>query len=258
MMLHLLLSFFLFGLSNGDSLATGMEYTEPNEPLFLDIPISRVLNDTDNLGLVEPWASRYVAAIDEKRFGDALWARYHIFGEVVNGAVGDTNLTVLGSIEEDAMEYKANVPEDFSHALSIYANTSSNDTHTEILDLLTTVSQKDTTHLQERATFGITCSADNLAYRNSCLHLIEFMSESREYIGAHNRAVTSYGNCYLRVGPVSRGPDINNWVAHSVAKLIEGHCTRACCNHQLRTSGWSPANRSHRKICLSRKASGCS
>lgn len=153
MMFHILLSFFLFRLSNGDGPATGTKYTEPNEPLFLDIPIHRVLNETEGLGLIEPWASRYVAAIDEKRYGDALWARYHIFGEVVNGTVGDTDLTVLGSIEEDAMEYKANVPEDFSHALSVYANTSSNDTHTEILDLLSTVSLKDTTHLQERATF---------------------------------------------------------------------------------------------------------
>lgn len=257
-MFYLLPSVFLFGLSNCASLAASTNYTESNEPLFLDIPINRVLNDTDDLGLVEPWASRYVAAIHEKRFGDALWARYHIFGEVANGTIGDTNLTVLGSIEEDAMEYKANVPEDFSHALSIYANTSSDDTHTEILDLLSTINLKDITHLEERATFGISCSRDNLAYRNACLRLIEFMSTSRAYIGSSNRAVYSYGNCYLRVGPTSQGPDINYWTAHSVAQLIEGHCTRSCCNNELKTSGWSPANRSHRKVCLSKKASGCS
>ncbi|UPK96066.1 hypothetical protein LCI18_007001 [Fusarium solani-melongenae] len=255
MLFHVLLSLFLFGLS---SPASGTEYTEPNEPLFLDIPINRVLNETEGLGLVEPWASRYVAPVDEKRFVDALWARYHIFGEVVDGTVGGTDLTVLGSIEEDAMEYKANVLEDFSHALSIYANTSSNDTHTEIFDLLSVVSHKDTTHLEERATFGISCSADHLAYRNNYLRLIEYMSTSRAYIGRQNRAVFSYGNCYLRVGPISRGPDINYWTAHSVAQLIEGHCTRACCSNQLKTSGWSPANRSHRKVCLSKKASGCS
>ncbi|CAF3655355.1 unnamed protein product [Fusarium graminearum] len=227
--LYFLLSFFLFGSSKGDHLATSADDTEPDEPLFLDIPIADIANAAEDLKLVEPWTSRYVAAIHEKRFGDALWARYHIFGEIINGTFEDTNVTVLDRIEEDAMEYKVNEPELFSHALSFYANTSSNDTHTEILDLLANVNLKDvTSHLEERATFG------------SILH----------------RSVFSFGNCYLRVGP--RGPDINYWVAHSVAELIEGHCTRSCCNHQLRTSGWSPKNSSHRKICLSKKSSGCS
>lgn len=253
---YLLLGFFLFESSKCDDLATRADPTEPNEPLFLDIPLTHALNKTEDLALVEPWASRHVAAIDERRFGDALWARYHTFGEIINGTFGDTNETVLGRIEEDAMEYKVNVPEDFSHALSFYANTSSNDTHTEILDLLANVNSKDATHLEERATFGISCSGDHLAYRDSCLRLIEYMSTSRSYIGMRKRAVYSYGNCYLRVGP--SGPDMNYWVAHSVAQLIEGHCTRACCNHQLKTSGWSPKNSSHRKICLSSKSSGCS
>ncbi|KAH6991123.1 hypothetical protein BKA56DRAFT_628507 [Ilyonectria sp. MPI-CAGE-AT-0026] len=149
---------FILGLNTCVSLAASTNYTEPDEPLFLDIPVRRVLNQTNGLGLVEPWASRYVASIHERRFGDALWARYHIFGEVTNGTIGDTTLTVLGSIEEDAIEYKANAPEDFAHALSIYANTSSDDTHTEILDLLSKINLKDVTHLQERATFGISCS----------------------------------------------------------------------------------------------------
>ncbi|CAF3626899.1 unnamed protein product [Fusarium graminearum] len=255
--LYFLLSFFLFGSSKGDHLATSADDTEPDEPLFLDIPIADIANAAEDLKLVEPWTSRYVAAIHEKRFGDALWARYHIFGEIINGTFEDTNVTVLDRIEEDAMEYKVNEPELFSHALSFYANTSSNDTHTEILDLLANVNLKDvTSHLEERATFGVSCSANDLAYRNSCLNLIEYMSTSRSYIGMRKRSVFSFGNCYLRVGP--RGPDINYWVAHSVAELIEGHCTRSCCNHQLRTSGWSPKNSSHRKICLSKKSSGCS
>ncbi|KAM0306795.1 hypothetical protein HYE67_002790 [Fusarium culmorum] len=153
--LYLLLSFFLFGSSKGDDPATSADDTEPDEPLFLDIPIADIANAAEDLKLVEPWTSRYVAAIHEKRFGDALWARYHIFGEIINGTFEDTNVTVLDRIEEDAIEYKVNEPELFSHALSFYANTSSNDTHTEILDLLANVNLKDvTSHLEERATFG--------------------------------------------------------------------------------------------------------
>ncbi|PCD28387.1 hypothetical protein FGRA07_03526 [Fusarium graminearum] len=166
--LYFLLSFFLFGSSKGDHLATSADDTEPDEPLFLDIPIADIANAAEDLKLVEPWTSRYVAAIHEKRFGDALWARYHIFGEIINGTFEDTNVTVLDRIEEDAMEYKVNEPELFSHALSFYANTSSNDTHTEILDLLANVNLKDvTSHLEERATFGKDTAHDHAAIINS-------------------------------------------------------------------------------------------
>ncbi|GKU03691.1 hypothetical protein FLAG1_05771 [Fusarium langsethiae] len=178
-LLYLVLIFFLFESSLGDDLASSAEHTEPNEPLFLDILTAHVLNETEDLKLFESWASRYVAAIQEKRFGDALWARYHIFGEVVNGTFGDTDVTVLGRFEEDTMEHKVNVPEDFSHALSLYANTSSNDTHIKVLDLLADVNIKEATHLKERVTFG-------------------YMSTSRSFIGMGKRAVFSYGNCYLR------------------------------------------------------------
>ncbi|QPC71862.1 hypothetical protein HYE68_002614 [Fusarium pseudograminearum] len=136
MLLYLLPSSLFFGSSKSDDLATIPDDTEPNEPLFLDISTTSILKKEVGFGLVEPWTSRYVAAIHDKRFRDALWARYHISGDVINGTIEETNLTVLDRIEEDAMEYKVNEPELFSHALSFYANTSSNDTHTEILELL--------------------------------------------------------------------------------------------------------------------------
>ncbi|KAF0640885.1 hypothetical protein NXS19_007898 [Fusarium pseudograminearum] len=142
MLLYLLPSFLFFGSSKSDDLATIPDDTEPNEPLFLDISTTSILKKEVGFGLVEPWTSRYVAAIHEKRSRDALWARYHIFGEVINGTIEENNLTVLDRIEEDAMEYKVNEPELFSHALYFYANTSSNDTHSEILDLLANVNLK--------------------------------------------------------------------------------------------------------------------
>ncbi|KAG8673652.1 hypothetical protein FPOAC1_006966 [Fusarium poae] len=203
---------------------------------------NKVPTETEDLETAEAWPRICVVAVDEKRFGG-----------FINDTFKNTIVTVLDCIEEDAMEYSVNVPDDFSHTHSFYASTSSNDTHTEILDLLANVNNgRDDTHHEERATYGIKCSAGELAYRNSCLNLKEYMPTSRSYIGMRNRAVYSYGNCHPRVGP--RGSDINYWTAHSVAKLIEGHCTRSCCDNQLKTSGYSPKNSSHRKICLSRKS----
>ncbi|KLO89444.1 uncharacterized protein LW93_1503 [Fusarium fujikuroi] len=233
--------------------------TRPFEQLFLDISIGTVLDLNNSLQLVEPWASEYVSSIREARFGDALWARYHMFGTIVDGLVEGSNQTVMEALEESAVEYKATVPDDYRHALSVYANTSNNDKHRDVLDLLSAVHLRDVSHLEERATFGIKCDiGHNEAYRYNCLRLIELMSTSRAYIGAHDRTIFRYGNCHLRVGTLTHAPDITYWTAHSVAELIEGHCTRECCNHQLKTSGYSPANRSHRKVCLSSKVWGCS
>ncbi|QGI62723.1 hypothetical protein CEK27_006694 [Fusarium fujikuroi] len=233
--------------------------TRPFEQLLLDISIGTVLDLNNSLQLVEPWASEYVSSIREARFGDALWARYHMFGTIVDGLVEGSNQTVMEALEESAMEYKATVPDDYRHALSVYANTSNNDKHRDVLDLLSAVHLRDVSHLKERATFGIKCDiGHNEAYRYNCLRLIELMSTSRAYIGAHDRTIFRYGNCHLRVGTLTHAPDVTYWTAHSVAELIEGHCTRECCNHQLKTSGYSPANRSHRKVCLSSKVWGCS
>ncbi|CAG7562043.1 unnamed protein product [Fusarium equiseti] len=71
------------------------------EQLFLDVSIYSVVNSVDGIPSIEPWASQYVAALQERRFGDAIWARYHMMGEVENGIGADTNLTVRQSIEED-------------------------------------------------------------------------------------------------------------------------------------------------------------
>ncbi|KAL4871727.1 hypothetical protein BDV12DRAFT_183571 [Aspergillus spectabilis] len=63
------------------------------EQLFLDIPIQQVLHDTN---FIEPWKTMYIDAIHDGRFGDAVWARHHIYGdaEVVPGDPAN-NMTVL-------------------------------------------------------------------------------------------------------------------------------------------------------------------
>lgn len=147
-MSYTLLVVLVLALSNSIGVATSMNETNPVEQLFLDIFVHDVVNGTDGIPTVDPWANKYVAAIHEKRFGDAVWPRYHRMGEVNNGIVGDTNSTVPESIEEDAMEYKANAPKQFADALSLYANTSSKDAHTDMLDVLSNANLKDVSILR--------------------------------------------------------------------------------------------------------------
>ncbi|KAG4258765.1 hypothetical protein FPRO03_13581 [Fusarium proliferatum] len=122
-------SYFAAAASAGES--------EAIEPLFLEFSIQEVLTNKSWIPLVEPWASQYVAAVREGRYGDAIWARYHIAGDVHDGIVGGTtNTTVLQSIEEDALGYKLNDPEDYANAQQFYAKTSDLDGHKDIIQTL--------------------------------------------------------------------------------------------------------------------------
>lgn len=244
-------------LSHSIGVAASTDDTELVEPLFLDTSVHDVTNHTEGMPSFEPWASQYVAAIHEKRFGDAIWARYYMLGEVKNGIVGDTNLTVLESIKEDAMGYKAYAAEEFVEALSIYANTSNEDTRTDVLDLISNVTVKNVSHLEDRTTFGIQCSGNNLAFRSSCYRLLDLMSKEKLYMGARRR-VYAFNSCHLMVGPPRQGRDVTYYTAHAVGRLIEEQCSRvpSCCN-AVKVSGYSPMNSGHRKICLSSKSSGC-
>ncbi|KAF5611780.1 hypothetical protein F25303_14445, partial [Fusarium sp. NRRL 25303] len=60
-------SYFAAAASAGES--------EAIEPLFLEFSIQEVLTNKSWIPLVEPWASQYVAAVREGRYGDAIWAR---------------------------------------------------------------------------------------------------------------------------------------------------------------------------------------
>ncbi|KAF4981626.1 hypothetical protein FDECE_17655 [Fusarium decemcellulare] len=231
--------------------------TELGEQLFLDYSVHDVVNDAIGMPVIEPWASEYVAALQEKRYGDAVWARYHILGEVKNGVIGTTNQTVLESITEDAMGYKANAPEQYAEAVSFYANSSSKDTHTDVLNVISRVSHQDVFALQERVTYSIRCSGDHLAYQSSCLRILDNMSKPKRLIGDVRR-IAVYNSCHLRVGPYTSAPDLTYYTAHAVARLIEEQCSRvpACCD-SVKVSGSSPRNSGHRKVCLSSKSTGC-
>ncbi|KAL4861959.1 hypothetical protein BDV12DRAFT_179601 [Aspergillus spectabilis] len=115
--------------------------TELVEQLFLDIPIQQVLHDSN---FVEPWKTKYVDAIQDSRFGDAIWARYHIYGKVEK-VPGDpaNNLTVIEVIKEDALGYRVNAPEEYFKALAFYATTSAEDGHKDVLDLIANLSEEE-------------------------------------------------------------------------------------------------------------------
>lgn len=119
--------------------------------------------------VVEPWASMYVNSIREKRFGDTVWARYRISGDVTDGIKEGTNQTVRQIIEEDARGYRANEPDLYTKALSFYAQTSSADTlATDVVDLIKRIGEEDVTQIQKRKTYETSCITNWLAYEASC------------------------------------------------------------------------------------------
>ncbi|KAJ4044345.1 hypothetical protein NW756_004678 [Fusarium oxysporum] len=85
-------------------MALNLDESRAPETLFLNISVQRVLAGT-GLDPVEPWATLYVKAVRDGRLGDAIWARYHIFGNGVDGKLEDGS-TVLDSLEEEAVRYK--------------------------------------------------------------------------------------------------------------------------------------------------------
>ncbi|KAK4871381.1 hypothetical protein LT330_000618 [Penicillium expansum] len=117
---------------------------KPAEQLFLDLPIQDVLNKNAGMLVIEPWASIYVDAIRDGRFVDAVWARYHISGDLENEIAEDpNNMTVLDVIKVDALEYRVNEPEEYAKALSFYAKTSSADGHADVIETIDNLTEKD-------------------------------------------------------------------------------------------------------------------
>ncbi|KAH7150531.1 hypothetical protein B0J13DRAFT_290112 [Dactylonectria estremocensis] len=105
------------------------------EHLFLDLRLREVVDGTCPMNIVEPWATMYVDSVREKRYGDAIWARYHMGGDVRNG-LKDGRLTVLEAIKEDAISYARYSPERYDEALAVYVNTSSADGHPEVMEIV--------------------------------------------------------------------------------------------------------------------------
>jgi hypothetical protein len=230
----------------------------PREQLFLDVDPIKALNGTCGTRTTKPWATSYHDAIMERRYGDAIYARYNIDGRSSNGTYYGTNHSVLEEILIDAASYYSNYPEIFAEALLFYSNSSSEDARMDIIDALR---QTPTSNLERRdQTYGIKCSGSNLAPSNDCQNLLDhFAASSTRYYG-DDRDVDYWGDCHLRIGPL-RGSerDSSQKAINNVGHLIFDECRRSksCCSG-LFVSGYSPQNNGHRKICLSSKRSGCS
>jgi hypothetical protein len=116
---------------------------KPVEQLFLDLPIQHVLVNKAGMPVVEPWATLYVDAIRDNRFGDAICALYNIIGDVEDDIKENAKQTVLDVIKEDALIYRVTAPEEYAMALSLYAKTSSNDGRTDVLKIVCNLSESD-------------------------------------------------------------------------------------------------------------------
>ncbi|KAJ5246634.1 hypothetical protein N7468_001617 [Penicillium chermesinum] len=126
--------------------------TEVPEQLFLEFSIQDIIQrETNGLAVMEPWASAYVDAIRNRRFGDAVWARYHLAGDVDSetGIIGDTSKSVLQMIEEDAVGYRTGESGLYAEALStVYERTSESDGHPEVIELLLRVGKQSIRELR--------------------------------------------------------------------------------------------------------------
>ncbi|KAL9572178.1 hypothetical protein ACKAV7_003666 [Fusarium commune] len=202
----------LFALGFYHAAAASASEVEAIEPLFLEFSIQEVLTNTSWIPVVEPWASQYVSAVRDGRYGDAVWARYHIAGDVHDGIVGGTtNMTVLQSIEEDALGYKLNDPEDYAKAQALYAQTSDHDGHKDIIQTLSRIYNQDISHLEARVTYSTTCSTDFNAAKADCTELLDRMPTRRTNI-EWVRAIKSWylvlrvlDKEILKAGPGPRG-----------------------------------------------------
>ncbi|KAJ5998613.1 hypothetical protein N7451_006423 [Penicillium sp. IBT 35674x] len=117
---------------------------KPPEPLFLEFRISDVLDSNKRTPRAEPWISRYCTAISEKRYGDAIFARYHMDGRAKDGIYTDTRddscetyqISVFDLIMKDAREFARDCPDLYQKALKLYSTTSPNDAHLDIIERL--------------------------------------------------------------------------------------------------------------------------
>ncbi|KAJ6014521.1 hypothetical protein N7540_009112 [Penicillium herquei] len=95
----------------------------------------------------------YVDAIRDTRYGDAIWARYHMFGSAQNGFIpgpGSDSLHVLEAIKQNALEYKVNDPEEYSQALSLYQTTNPSDGHPDVIDTIVNLDDEEVAQMRAK------------------------------------------------------------------------------------------------------------
>ncbi len=119
----------------------------PPEQLFLDYSVADVQSDDRSgkggMGTVEPWATQYCDAINERRYGDAIWTRYDITSKTQTlDMTGWRTLDPLKEILEDAVDYCKHHPDLYEDALQFYLHNSESDTRPDIIAALRGIPQK--------------------------------------------------------------------------------------------------------------------
>jgi hypothetical protein len=150
-LLKLLLYTFVLPALAIETMQDPLSKQEPlPEQLFLDYRISDVLDESIRIPKVDPWASEYCAAITEKRYGDAIWARYHMSGNAIDGVItylgelddgscGEYKVNVYDEIMEDAYGYALSSSDCYREALEFYSHSSPRDSRRDILEGLAMV-----------------------------------------------------------------------------------------------------------------------
>ncbi|GAD95388.1 hypothetical protein FG04489.1 [Paecilomyces variotii No. 5] len=117
----------------------GTEGKRVPEPLFLEYSTEEVLEGNNGRGIpfVQPWGSEYVNAIHGRRYGDAIWARYHIRGS------SDDDEAVRKEIEVDARECRENDPYGYADAILLYSDNSSADGHLDLIEMILRIAKED-------------------------------------------------------------------------------------------------------------------
>lgn len=119
------------------------------EQLFLEFTVQKAFQgDTNGFPIFEPWASEYVSAIPDGRYGVAVWAHYYIAGAVYDGIIEGIDKIVLERMEEDVLGYEVGDHEIYAEAVSFYANTSGKDGHPEVIEIIMRIDNTDTMAFQ--------------------------------------------------------------------------------------------------------------
>ncbi|PYH31996.1 uncharacterized protein BO87DRAFT_461044 [Aspergillus neoniger CBS 115656] len=153
----------------------------------------------------------YVSAVRESRYGDAVWARYHMDGRAVGNIIEADNTTVTKELLDDATGYRLGNPELYNQVATRYNTTSSNDGHRELVDIIIGVLDEDLKALEKRdVTYTIKCSSSNLAPRSSCYELLQDMNQYQTDLGStRSLDLNKAGPSPMTLGPLDNRRNMN-------------------------------------------------
>jgi hypothetical protein len=106
------------------------------EPLFLDISAAE-------LGPLTPHEISYIQAITARKFGEAIYHRYHFDSRAVDGFIPSENITVLEDITNDAVGYAGDDAQQFYETCRILQTTSELDGMKYVIDAICSVQPPD-------------------------------------------------------------------------------------------------------------------